>query len=367
MTESSLLLPRVQALLDVRRESDAIALLQQLLAAEPTDARAWRLLAYAHDQGGDHHAALDAANRALALDPEDEWGHRLASSALGGLRRWVPAAQAARAAVRLDPANWLGQAHLTHALMDHALYAPKIWTNGPLVRDARQAADRAVELAPDQPDAHYCRARLHQRLQKPKQARAGYRRVLELDPQHPGAITALGEITPSLSRSANLSATALHVEPRSTDAHTNLVQVGIRLLLGYWLLGLLLAFVEVVAGLTVRTPQYPPTGWLRALVVVVCLAVAVLPALVFVRRLDPPLRTYLLQLLRRIPALTACAGPLAAAHLTLIVLPLLPIPGHVLAIQIWVVLTVLALLGPFLLVIAVAIVRAIGGRLRRQR
>ena len=362
MTEPALLLARAQALLDVRREDEAVGALRQFLAVDPPDARAWRLLAYALDRGGAAEAALDAATRSLALEPEDEWGHRLASVALGRLRRWVPAAQAAQESVRLDPENWLGHAHLTHALIDHALYAPRIWSNAALVRGARQAADRAVELAPDQPDALYCRARLHQRLQKVKQARAGYRHVLELDPQHVGAITALGELTPSLSRSANLSATALQVAPLSTAAHANLVTVGIRLLLGYWLLGLLLAFVDVLAGLTVASPPWPPVGWLRAALVVVCVAAAVLPALVLVRRLDPPLRTYFLQLLRRNRWVAAWTGTLAAAHLTLIVLPMLATPGRVLAIQTWAALTVLAVVLP----LAVA-VPSVARRRRRAR
>lgn len=325
-------LARIEALLDVRREDRAVVLLRQLLAADPHDAGVLRMLAYALVRLGEHGAALDAAHQALALDPEDEWGHRLASTALAALGRWVPAVTAAQESVRLAPGNWRGHAHLARALVDRAVHSPAAF-NGPVLRGARQAAERAVELAPEEPDAHYAQALVAQRRGRVGEARAGYRRALQLDPEHVGALTALGELQPRLSGAANLFGSALRVDPRSAHAVGHLRDVGFRLLLGYGLLGFLLLVVEVVAGLTVAAPSVAPPGWVRPVLLVGGLAAVALPVLAVGRGLERSLRPFLLRLPRTDRRVGIWVSTLAGAWLALLVLPVLPTAGRVLAVQ----------------------------------
>src|ERR1700761_2953964 len=82
MTELRQELARADAMLDMKRYDQACGVLARLVAAEPENARAWCLLARAHLGAGRHQQAVDAANRAVSLDPSDEWPHRLASNAV---------------------------------------------------------------------------------------------------------------------------------------------------------------------------------------------------------------------------------------------------------------------------------------------
>ena len=64
------------------RANQASTLLARLVSTEPDSGRAWCLFARAH-LGADRYAeAVEAANRAAAIEPGEEWPHRLASNAL---------------------------------------------------------------------------------------------------------------------------------------------------------------------------------------------------------------------------------------------------------------------------------------------
>ncbi len=73
-------LARASAMLDVRRFDEAAELLSRVVAAEPESSRAWCLMARARLGADRYTEAVTAANRAVALDPADEWPHRLASN-----------------------------------------------------------------------------------------------------------------------------------------------------------------------------------------------------------------------------------------------------------------------------------------------
>src|SRR5260370_39283949 len=93
-------------MLDVRRFTEASELLARVVAAEPESSRAWCLMARAH-LGAEHYTeAISAANRAVTLDPADEWPHRLASNALVHLGNNADALRAAYEACRLAPRYW---------------------------------------------------------------------------------------------------------------------------------------------------------------------------------------------------------------------------------------------------------------------
>src|SRR6201996_8112186 len=103
MTELRQELARADAMLDMKRYDQACGVLARLVAAEPENARAWCLLARAHLGAGRHQQAVDAANRAVSLDPSDEWPHRLASNALLHTDNYPEALRAGMEARRAGP------------------------------------------------------------------------------------------------------------------------------------------------------------------------------------------------------------------------------------------------------------------------
>src|SRR5208337_2593336 len=119
---------------------EAAGLLARVVSAEPECSRAWCLMARAH-LGADRYAeAVSAAKRAAALDPADEWPHRLASNALVHLGNYPDALRAAYDACRLAPGYW--QTHVCVAQAALVFFKEAA---------ATEAAARARDLAPNEP------------------------------------------------------------------------------------------------------------------------------------------------------------------------------------------------------------------------
>jgi tetratricopeptide (TPR) repeat protein len=141
-------LARASAMLDVKRFDEASQLLARVVSAEPESSRAWCLMARAH-LGADRYVdAAAAANRAVALDPGDEWPHRLASNALVHLGNFPGALRAAYEA----------------------------------------------RLAANEPDVHFLSGKVSLAGGDLTGAREHQERALALDPTHSGAMNELGRI-----------------------------------------------------------------------------------------------------------------------------------------------------------------------------
>lgn len=167
-------LERAHILCELRRFGEAIELLEQLVGRDADNPEAWCLLAQAQLGVGDPYAALEAAGHATALEPDDEWPHRLRSLAFQRLGVPDSAIAAAREGVRTGPHVWA-----SHVRLASALVAAK--------RDlgeASAAAERAVELAPYQPDTHYTLGLVADAQGQRWDAEEHFRRALALDPQH---------------------------------------------------------------------------------------------------------------------------------------------------------------------------------------
>ena len=163
-------LARASAMLDVRRFREASELLARVVSAEPESSRAWCLMARAH-LGADRYAdAVTAARRAVALDPADEWPHRLASNALVHLGK-------------LAPSYWQ-----THVCVAQAALAAQRFDV------ATGAATRARGLAPNEPDVHFLSGKVSLARGDLAAAREHQERALALDPAHSGAMNELGRI-----------------------------------------------------------------------------------------------------------------------------------------------------------------------------
>ena len=167
-------LERAQALIELRRFGEAGSTLRDLLGTEPDIGPAWCLLAQAQIGLGETEGALESADRAAALAPEDDWPHRLRSLALLQLGDSDGAIAAARDAVAAGPHNWQAHRRLALALGD---------ANQNL-DDALAAGQRAVALAPNEPEAHFALGLVQDARGKRTGADECFRYALALDPQH---------------------------------------------------------------------------------------------------------------------------------------------------------------------------------------
>jgi Flp pilus assembly protein TadD len=166
-------IPRARALIDAERWSDALAILVPHVATEPGDAQAWCLIAQSHLGLGRSDAALQAAKTARTLTPESEWAHRLCSVAYMRRGLFAEARRAAEESMRLEPDLWV--THRQRAEVD-------IQANA-ITHVTWDAARRAVELAPQESDAHTTVGRLALATGANDMATKAFREALRLDPQ----------------------------------------------------------------------------------------------------------------------------------------------------------------------------------------
>ncbi|MEV6274488.1 tetratricopeptide repeat protein [Nocardia sp. NPDC051832] len=161
------------------RYQDARTLLGEELASDPDNATAAAYLADACLSLGDFRAAADAADAALRVRPDSEFGLRARALARNALGEEGAAVAAARRAVELGPdsaANYRVLATVTRA-------DPEV---------AMPAVERALELTPENANLHWLRGSILLQqskagLRTSSQAAAAFGRALDIDPAHPAA------------------------------------------------------------------------------------------------------------------------------------------------------------------------------------
>lgn len=172
-------------LINAGRPDDAITLLGHFLAEQPADVTALGLVALAHLRAHRWDEALAVADEAIGRDPAylPAWQRR--SIALIELDRMADAREAAVEYLRLAPDQW--HAHYTMA----RVLLP--------VRGRRQEAlwhaSRAVELAPEDADAHNLLGVIYRAMEDRAGAERAYRDALGIDPTHALARSNLALLT----------------------------------------------------------------------------------------------------------------------------------------------------------------------------
>jgi tetratricopeptide (TPR) repeat protein len=220
-------LERAQALIELGRFDEAASLLRGLLASEPGLAPAWCLFAQTRIGVDDAEAALDAAERAAALEPGNGWPHRLRSVALQQLGDLDGAIAAAHEAVSAEPHDW----------QTHRRLAISLIVASRDVDEAVAAAERAVALAPSEPGAHHALGLANDLRRNHAEAGRSFRAALALDPQYSPSHDALARRQLAASRfgrAGNLAAAAagfrdaVRADPRAAHSATN-VELVLRL------------------------------------------------------------------------------------------------------------------------------------------
>lgn len=279
-------LHRAQALVGLRRFTEARAELAAYLAREPDSVAGLCLLALCELMTGDPGRAVATTGRVLAAAPEDEWALRVRALAMAKLSRHRDARAVARAAVAAGPDTWQNhyvraQVHSETAHFDETL----------------ASARRAVELAPHQSDTHLMLGVALAGLGRRDEARAAYEEALRLDPESSSALNNLAamDINASrLGRGARKVAAGLRVDPGGKLLQRNLDVVAIRLLQRL----VLLVMAELVP--MVLVPRLAGNAWwARAVTGLVLVSLCVLLVWPTLRHLPAGARLALRGLPRR--------------------------------------------------------------------
>lgn len=249
-------LVRVAALVDLGRAGEARARLTALLAAEPGNAAALRLLARCHNILGDHEEAVRVARSAVAADPASEHSQRILASALNAAGNHWAATAAAREAVRLAPNVW----------MCHWLLADCLRHSDP--RAALESVIQARTLAPYEADVHVLYGVVVKQLGRTEEARRAYLHALSINPNQATAhnnLAVLDRLERKWMRALAGFRTSLRHNPQQKLARDNLSATIVVLLkrfcIGTYLcaLGILVAAAVIdgtalrVAGIAILT------------------------------------------------------------------------------------------------------------------
>lgn len=165
-------LGRAQTFYELGRFSEAVPAVAAIITAEPRNVDAWCLMAQAQLGNERPAAALEAARAAAALDLAQEHPLRLLSVALSDLGRDDEAAEAALGATQRQPESWQAHVRLAHAL---AVLRNRLG-------DARQAAERALALNPEEPGPHMALGTVAMAAGRRADAAAAFCAALAVDP-----------------------------------------------------------------------------------------------------------------------------------------------------------------------------------------
>jgi Flp pilus assembly protein TadD len=242
-----------EQLLDLRRDAEAERRFRDVLTSDPESVQALLGLGRALNRQDKHEEAEQVVRSALALEPEHEGGHHVLVDVLCDRRDGAAAVAAAERGLELAPHDFTS--HYQHA---RALLSVR----RPRVRDAYDAAVRAVNLAPHSPDAHNLVGLCLDALGDNDGAQAAFRNALAIDPHHTLAQNNLAASEMDrgrLGRAAGLLRSAVGNDPQEKRLRQNLDVV--LLLLGRRVLWSLFGAAIVLGILLVTEAPW----WTRAL------------------------------------------------------------------------------------------------------
>lgn len=334
---------RAELLLELERREEARELLAQRLAQDPEDLRAWVKLARTHlGDKPDGAKALQATERALALDAEDIGALTTHAHALRHGGRFPESEGVLREAIRLAPDNWLPYALLADWLWRIRWLASGQANGGEATREDLRAALReadliaqeAIRLAPEEVYVYEVAWLIADMSADRGAADRMDEAILRLDPQHELALARWTKKTATApgvkaTEAATLYADALASTPGSAPMRQGLDAASYRLLRGLrWLALLCLALAAVGIDLFAtqgETQRELPLGVGQRLWDLVPMAVVwALGALLRYRRLRAGIRVNLPVLIRRLTWSRVVLGQAAWAMLCALLITQIP-------------------------------------------
>lgn len=171
---------RAIALVEENRFAQARAILEALLADNPSDARVEAYLAAAELHSGEAEAAIARVRRLLERDPENADLHVLLGQAYMESRDWTPAEKEWRVVLekRLNSEE------------AHTQLARTLLQLGRFQEGLREAA-RATEINPRRSDAHALQGNILASLGRMEEAVTAWNRALAGDPNNSAALAGL--------------------------------------------------------------------------------------------------------------------------------------------------------------------------------
>lgn len=175
------LLIRAEHLTEIERWKEAIPLLLKFLAHDPQHYQANCYLSLCHYYLDEFDKALEFAEKAIASEPEEEWGHRLRSIVLSKLGRKKDSLKSAEEAVRMAPE----QAYSLQTLAFSYLEANKI-------RKAKEIGEKMRENFPESDATFFVLGNIHLQSGNPYEAENCFRESLRFNPNNSLARNNLG-------------------------------------------------------------------------------------------------------------------------------------------------------------------------------
>ena len=171
------ILAKVDELIQLQRRDEARSMVESYLAEHPDDASGWGYHGLALVDS-DPAAALTSAQRAVGLEPERVWLHRVVAIVAHEAGELRLAATAAERAVMLDP----------HDPQNHRILADQLIRIAGRRDDALRAANEACRLAPDDPRSLVALGNARLGMSDYERAAEHYRAALASDPGNPVAL-----------------------------------------------------------------------------------------------------------------------------------------------------------------------------------
>ena len=206
---------RARELAYLRRYRDALPLFRRAVAGEPGVAERWCWLSLCLSRLDLDEESKDAAERAIAVDPDWEWPHRLRALALSALGR-SEAMAAGREAIRSAPQSAVTRAE-----------ASFVATKSGAPDEGLAEADEAVRLDPGHGSAWAAKGWAESMLGRFEEAAESYLNALRLAPNEAMWHNNYGVVLISVGRyedAARSFRSALEINPANEFADRNLAR-----------------------------------------------------------------------------------------------------------------------------------------------
>jgi tetratricopeptide (TPR) repeat protein len=306
-------LTRAEHLLDLHRPQEALRAIAAELARDPNNVSALSLAARAELDLGEPQRARKFASRAAAAQPHAEYPLRLLALSLHALGRFSDSCEAAKSAVANAPNLW--QTHYTLAYLSAGVPGKS--------SVAREAARRAVELAPLEAETHAVMGQVALEEGDQATAESALREALRLNPNLAMARNDLGRL--ALLRKDHFGAAGHFAHAAAGDVRMTVAQHNIDAALAM-AVGRVVFWVCIAVFILARFAVQDSDGGVVAgyALLAVLVAVVIWQAVLIVPAARGGLGTYLRMLPHRDRLMAATVGLLLLGMVALMVMCVVP-------------------------------------------